>query len=103
MPRHRAGDEQQVGVARAGDELDAQAFDVVVGVVERVDLQLAAVARAGVDLPDRQRLAEDREQLGMDLLRGDTQRLAALGRRLGANARVRDLPGDLPHQRSCPE
>jgi hypothetical protein len=49
-------------VARAGDELDAQALDVVVGVVERVDLQLAAVAGAGVDLADRQRLAEDAQQ-----------------------------------------
>jgi hypothetical protein len=50
-------------MARAGDEADAQAFDVVVGVVERVDLELAAVAGPGVDLADRQRLPEDREQV----------------------------------------
>ena len=57
--RHRAGDQQHVGVARAGDEPDAQALDVVVRVAERVDLQLAAVARARVDLPDGQRAPQD--------------------------------------------
>ena len=55
---HRPGDEQHVGVARRGDEPDAEALDVVDRVVERVDLQLAAVARSGVDLADRQRAAE---------------------------------------------
>ena len=37
---------------------DAEAFDVVVRIAERVDLELAAVARAGVDVADRQRAAE---------------------------------------------
>ena len=48
--RDGAGDEQQVGMARARDEADAEALDVVVRVGERVDLELAAVARAGIDL-----------------------------------------------------
>ena len=39
------------------------ALDVVVGVAERVDLELAAVARAGVDLADRQRAAERAQHL----------------------------------------
>jgi hypothetical protein len=61
--RHRAGDQQQVGVARAGDELDAVALEVGVGIVQRVDLQLAAVAGAGVDRADGQRAAEDAQDL----------------------------------------
>ena len=55
---HRPGDQQHVGMARRGDEAQAEALEVVEGVVERVDLQLAAVAGAGVDLADRERAAE---------------------------------------------
>ena len=36
---------------------DARAFDVVIGVVQRVYLQLAAVARARIDVADGQRAA----------------------------------------------
>ena len=42
--------QQHVGVARRGDEPQAEALQVVVGVGERVDFQFAAVAGAGVDL-----------------------------------------------------
>jgi hypothetical protein len=45
-------------VARAGGELDAERFEVVVRVVQRVDFQFAAVARAGVDVADDQRAPE---------------------------------------------
>ncbi len=55
---HRPGDQQHVGVARRGDEAQAEALEVVEGVVERVDLQLAAVAGAGIDLADREAAAE---------------------------------------------
>ena len=41
-----------------GDEVDAEALDVVDGVVEGDDLQLAAVAGAGVHLADGQRTAQ---------------------------------------------
>jgi len=54
-----AGDEEHVRVAWAGDELDARAFEIVVGVVEGVDLQLTAVAGAGVAVADGERAAED--------------------------------------------
>ena len=47
------GDQQHVGVARRGDEAQAEALQIVEGIGERVDLQLAAVAGAGVDLADR--------------------------------------------------
>ena len=35
------------------DEAEPETLDVVVGVAERVQLELARVAGAGVDLPDR--------------------------------------------------
>ena len=38
--------------------MQAEALEIVEGVVERVNLQLAAVARAGIDLADRQAAAE---------------------------------------------
>ena len=41
-----------------GDEVQAEALKIVEGVVERMDLELAAVAGAGIDLADRQAAAE---------------------------------------------
>ena len=55
---HRAGHQQHVGVTRRGDEAQAEALEIVEGVVERVDFKLAAVAGAGVDLADREAAAE---------------------------------------------
>lgn len=40
----RTRDQQQVCMPRAGGELDANRFEVVVGVVERVDLEFASIA-----------------------------------------------------------
>ena len=56
--RDGAGDQQQIGVPGARDEADAEPFEVVEGIVERVDLELAAVAGAGVDVTDAERTAE---------------------------------------------
>src|SRR5213076_3113797 len=58
VPRHGAGHEQAVGVARRGDEGEAEALEVVVRARQARDLELTAVARAGVHLADRQRAAE---------------------------------------------
>src|SRR6266566_6284266 len=58
VERHRAGDEQRVRVAGRGDETDAEALDVVEGVVERVDLELARVAGSRIDLADRETAPE---------------------------------------------
>src|SRR5688572_29490988 len=54
-------DEKQICVARARNEPNSQTFDVVEGVVQRVNLELAAVARAGVDLPHAEGAPERRE------------------------------------------
>ena len=56
-------------MARAGDELDAQPFEVVDGVVDGVDFQFAAIARTGVDLADGECLAQDVEDLALDAVR----------------------------------
>ena len=45
-------------MARRSDEPEAEPLDIVEGVIERVDLELAGVAGAGVDLPDRQAAAQ---------------------------------------------
>src|SRR5688572_33194675 len=65
--RHVAGDgtghEQAVGVPRRGHEVQAEPLEVVVRAGESADLELAAVARPGVDLADVQRAAEARAHL----------------------------------------
>ena len=48
----RAGDEQHVGMARRGDEAQAEALEVVEGVVESMDFQFATIAGSGVDFAD---------------------------------------------------
>src|ERR1035441_447547 len=55
--------QQQVGVARAGDEFDACAFEVVVRIVKRMNLKLAAIARARIDVADREGAAENFPQI----------------------------------------
>ena len=45
-------------MARRGHEAQAEALEIVEGVVERMDLQLAAVAGAGIDLANRETAAE---------------------------------------------
>ena len=58
-------------MAGRGHEADAEALDVVEGVVERVDLELAAVAGTRVDLADAETAAEP--------ARDDAAKLAARG------------------------
>ena len=70
-------------MARRGDEAQAEAFEIVERVVERVDFQFAAVAGAGIDLADRQaaaepparRAVEARGELGERASSGDGRRL----------------------------
>ena len=49
-------------MARARDEADPQALEVVVRAVAGVDLELAPVARAGVNVADGERAPEVLEQ-----------------------------------------
>ena len=74
-------------MARRGDEAQAEAFEIVERVAERVDFQFAAVAGAGIDLADRQRAAEPGAGGAVHALRqlGKTG-LIGRGRRLGERA-----------------
>src|SRR5262249_28487897 len=54
VPGDRAGDQQHVGVARRGHETQPESLEIVERVVERMDLELATVARPGIDLANRE-------------------------------------------------
>ena len=62
MPGHRAGDQQEIGMARRGHEAKPQPFERVIGVIQGVDLELTAVAGAGIDVADREAVPETRER-----------------------------------------
>jgi hypothetical protein len=47
---HGPGHHQYIGMARRGNKPEAEALDVVVGVVKRVNFEFAPIARSGVDL-----------------------------------------------------
>ena len=83
----------------AGHEANAQAFDVVVGVVERVDLEFAAVAGARVDRADAQGAAHDAQD---PRLQGVAKPEAGIGIRdgLGDDTHGGDLSQCLQHGRA---
>ena len=85
-------------MAGRGDEAQAEAFQIVEGIVEGVDLELAAVAGAGVDLADRQRAAEPTARGAVDALRelGEA-RIVGRGRRLGEGGLEQALEQQLAH------
>src|SRR5579863_8668779 len=61
--RYGACNQQQIGVPRACNEFDPDALEVVVGIVERLDLQLAPITRAGIDMSNTERTAQDLQQV----------------------------------------
>ena len=48
---------------RRGDKVDAETLEIVVRIRQSPDLGFAAIAGAGVDLPDIQRPAKQRQNL----------------------------------------
>jgi hypothetical protein len=89
-------------MARAGDELDAAAFEVVVGIVEGVDFQLAGIAGAGIDFADGQRAAEDVQYLVVQAVDLALRAAFGLGHGLGEDAGAEDVAEQRNH-RSAPE
>ena len=84
--------------------MEAEAFEIVERVVERMDFQFAAVAGAGIDLPDRQRAAELGARGAVDALRElGKAGLVGLGRGFRERAVNEAFEQRLAHQRSCPE
>jgi hypothetical protein len=54
IPGDRTGDQQNVSVTRRSDEPEAESLDIVERIGEGMNFELAGVAGAGVDMPDRQ-------------------------------------------------
>ena len=59
---HGSGNQQHVGMARRRDEFQSEPLQIIEWVVQGVNFQFAGVARAGVDLADRQAAAENTRQ-----------------------------------------
>ena len=81
---------------RACDKLDAETFEVVVGVAQRVDFQLATVAGAGVDVAYGERPAECAQDFFLQP-RNDNHLLGGSGRRLGLDTGAGDLAKNVQH------
>ena len=58
MFRDRTRDQQQIGMPGTCDKPNTEPFEVVEGIVESLDLELATIAGARVDVADAQRTAE---------------------------------------------
>ena len=98
VARHGPRDEQQVGVPWTGDEADAEALEVVVGIVQRMDLELAAVAGAGVDVADAERAPEQAQHRVAQAPRHLLQRGVGPRRGLAGQADAQDLSQELVHR-----
>src|SRR5262249_51787504 len=95
---HRAGDQQQIGMARRGDEAQTEALEVIEWIAEGVDLELASVARAGIDLADRQTAAETLLRQCFDLAGEFPERRIARARPLHrARTAQQVFSDDFPH------
>ena len=84
-------------MARARDEFDAETLEIVVGAVHRVDLELAAVARARIHVPNRERAAEMLEDHLPEPLLERSQCGVRKRSGLGDDAGLRDLFQQLVH------
>ena len=84
-----------------GHEVDAEALAVVHGAREPGDLELAAVARARVHLPDRERAAEQPPGPRIDLVEKADDLVPARGQGLGGEADLEDL-GEEAHLPAAP-
>src|SRR5438477_7677325 len=84
---HCSGDEKDVGVAGRGDEVDSETLDVVDRVRRCVDLPIASIARAGVQVADMEGAPEDLSRPTPEILPAGPEvgptRLAELASRAG--------------------
>src|SRR5690606_15253864 len=85
-------------VPGARDEVHAVALDAVIGIAQRVDLELAAVARTRVHHPDRETAVEELAHRGLDALADLLKRrLESLRHFLGDDADPLYLAQDAKH------
>ena len=103
-----AGDEQDVRVTRRGYEPQTKTLDIVEGIAERMDLELATVARAGIDLANGKAATERASARAFEALarlppgpcRQAAEPFRSVDRGSGLESRVLRM-GQLPY-RSCP-
>src|SRR5688572_17730966 len=81
----------------ARDKSDSQAFDVVHGIAERMDLEFTAVARSGIDVTDAQGATQDVANPLLQLV-SDAQRIVGCRLRLGGNSCTTDCMKRLEHE-----
>ena len=65
--RNRPRDEQDVRVPRGRDNSDPDAFEIVEGVVQRVNFELAAIAGPGIDLTNSETATQSALGGGIEL------------------------------------
>jgi hypothetical protein len=83
-------------MARRGNEAEAEALDVVIGVVKRVDFEFASIAGSGIDLAYRETSAETPPRRAADggcefVHRGIVRGRRLLGERLAKQAFKKQL------------
>jgi len=83
---------------RARHEADAQAFQVVIGIVYGMDLQLATVAGARIHMPDRERAGEPAQYTSVQPAGDQLQCFVSLRWWLGDDAGLRYLLEYLIHR-----
>lgn len=94
----RPRNQQHVRMSRAGDEMDSQAFQVVVGIGQSVNFEFATVAGAGVNMAYRECSIERREDSASQARRGDAQSLVGLRWSFRSDSRPYDEPDRLVHE-----
>ncbi len=82
---------------RAGDEPYAESFEVVERVVQGVNLELAAIAGASIDMANAERAAQERTNAFLQVL-AYAQAFICRGRWLGSDADRCDLAQGLQHE-----
>jgi hypothetical protein len=84
-------------MARTGDEVNSQSFNIVVGIVEAMNFQLAAIAGAGIEMTNSQCSTHMMQNLFIDLLYLVAQGIVGLRRSLGFNSGAENLLDDMEH------
>ena len=96
--RYGTRDQQQVCVPGAGDEPDAESFEVVERIVQGMNLELAAVTGPGIDMANAKGPAQQCTNAFLKSV-ANTQTLICSGRCLSSDADRGDLAQGLQH--SC--
>src|SRR5437867_1640025 len=85
--------------ARRRHKAEPEAFQIIEGIVERVDFEFAAVARAGIDLPNRETATQTPPRCSLDAGAQLGQHLLVLDRRcLGQWATHQALEQNSAHE-----